>query len=133
MDQKLSKAAQDALKNAYVPYSDFPVAAALRLADGRIITGVNVENASYGLSNCAERTALFSAYAEGYRKSDIVEVVVTTKNESLVSPCGACRQVMNELVPADALVHMVDATGDVKTLANHELLPYAFSEEELPE
>jgi len=131
MDKDLIKAARDVLDNAHVPYSNFHVGAALRMKDGTVITGVNVENASYGLANCAERTALFTARTQGYKKDDIVEVVVTTKQDFIVSPCGACRQVMSELVPADAPVHMVDANDNVLTLKNKELLPHGFSEEDL--
>ncbi len=132
MDKALYAAAQTALKNAYVKYSNFPVGAALRLKNGEIITGVNVENASYGLSNCAERTALFTAYAKGYRKEDILEIVVTTDKDYAVSPCGACRQVMGELILPDAPVHIADAKGNVTTVKNKELLPHAFTEEHLP-
>lgn len=131
MDQALLKAARDVLDNAYVKYSNFHVAAALRLTDGTIITGVNVENASYGLANCAERTALFTARTQGYKKEDIAEVVVTTKQDFIVSPCGACRQVMRELVPADTVVHMVDSNDHILSVENKELLPHGFSEDDL--
>ncbi len=131
MNKELLQAARSVLDNAYVKYSNFHVAAALKMKDGSIITGVNVENASFGLSNCAERTALFTARTQGYVKDDIEEVVVTTKQSHLVSPCGACRQVMSELVPADVDVHMVDARDRVTTLKNKELLPYGFSDDDL--
>ncbi len=131
MDQSLFDSAQGALKNAYVKYSNFRVGAALKLKNGKIITGVNIENASYGLSNCAERTALFTAYAAGYRKADIESILVTTDKEYLVSPCGACRQVMRELMPDDAVVFMSDALGNTKTLLNKELLPLGFTEDDL--
>ncbi len=131
MDQALLKAAREVLDNAYVKYSNFHVAAALRLTDGTIITGVNVENASYGLANCAERTALFTARTQGYKKEDIAEVVVTTKQDFIVSPCGACRQVMRELVPADTVVHMVDSNDHILSVENKELLPHGFSEDDL--
>ncbi len=130
-DNELIIAARYVLKHAYVKYSKFPVGAALRMKDSNIITGVNVENASYGLSNCAERTALFTAITEGYTKDDILEVVVTTPKDYIVSPCGACRQVMGELIHPDVPVHMVDANGNVKTLLNRELLPAGFSEDDL--
>ncbi len=131
MDKELYVAAQKALENAHVPYSRFPVAAAIRMKDDTIITGVNVENASYGLANCAERTALFSAYSLGYRAKDIIEMVVTTPRDFIVSPCGACRQVIRELMPADATVHMADVKGRVKSLKNADLLPHAFTEDDL--
>jgi len=131
MDKALYAAAQNALKNAYVVYSNFPVSAAMRLKNGDIITGVNVENVSFGLSNCAERTALFTAYAQGFRKEDITEIVVTTDKDYAVSPCGACRQVMSELLLPDVPVHIADAKGNVTTLKNKELLPHAFTEDDL--
>ena len=123
--------AKKVLPNAYVEYSKFKVAAALRLKDGSIITGVNVENASFGLTNCAERTALFSAYTKGYRKEDIQEIVITTEQSQIISPCGACRQVMRELMPEDAKVHMITKNGETKTVLNKELLPFAFTEDDL--
>ena len=131
MKNPLFDKAQAALKNCYVKYSNFKVGAALKLKDGTILTGVNIENASYGLSNCAERTALFRAYAQGYTKDDIEAVLVTTKQPYFVSPCGACRQVMNELVNPDVPVIMTDKDGNEKTVLNHELLPLGFSGDDL--
>jgi cytidine deaminase len=119
------------LPHSYAKYSNFKVAAALRLKNGEIITGVNVENASFGLTNCAERTALFAAYTKGYRKEDIVEMVVTTEQDHIVSPCGACRQVMRELMPLDARIHLVSKTGEAKSVTNAELLPFAFEERDM--
>ena len=119
------------LKNSYSKYSNFKVSAALRLKNGDIITGVNVENASFGLSNCAERSALFTAYSKGFKKEDIIEILVMTEKDNFISPCGACRQVMSELMPLDALVHMYNNKGEIKTVLNKELLPFAFSEDDL--
>jgi len=130
MDQELLKEAREVLKHAYVKYSNFRVGAAIRLKDGSIISGANIENASYGLTNCAERSALFAAYSQGYKKEDIVEMVLTTEQDHLVSPCGACRQVMRELMPADINVSMV-YNNEVKTVKNRELLPLAFTEDDL--
>jgi len=127
----LYKLAKEVLPNSYSHYSKFKVAAALRMKNGEIITGVNVENASFGLTNCAERTALFTAYSKGYRKDDIDEILITTEQTSFISPCGACRQVMRELMPEDAKVYMTTAEGEVKTVLNKELLPYAFTESDL--
>ncbi len=131
MEQSLFKAAQGALKHAYVKYSNFRVGAALKLKNGKVITGVNIENASYGLSNCAERTALFTAYAAGYTKDDIEAILVTTDKAHIVSPCGACRQVMRELMADDTPVYLSDAKGNMTTLLNKELLPLGFTEEDL--
>ncbi|HPJ23723.1 MAG TPA: cytidine deaminase, partial [Bacillota bacterium] len=101
---KLYEIAKENIKNAYVPYSHFRVSAVLKLKDGKTISGVNVENASYGLSNCAERSALFAAYSQGYTKDDIEELLVYTDKDYFVSPCGACRQVMRELMDEEATV-----------------------------
>ena len=127
----LYKIAKDVLPNSYSQYSKFKVAAVLRMKDGSTISGVNVENASFGLTNCAERTALFTAYSKGYRKDDIVEVLLTTEQEDFISPCGACRQVLRELVNEEVDVHITNSKGDVKTVKNKELLPFAFTEKDL--
>lgn len=127
----LYKLAKEALPNSYSQYSNFKVAAALRLKNGEVITGVNVENASFGLTNCAERTALFTAYAKGYRKEDITEMLITTEQTTFISPCGACRQVMRELMPENAKITMTTVTGETKTVLNKELLPFAFTASDL--
>lgn len=115
---------------AYTPYSKFKVGAAILLKDGTIIKGANIENASYGLSNCAERSALFSLYSQGYKKSDIVEMAIVGQTSEPISPCGACRQVMNELLPKDVKIHLANLEGKVKTVTIKDLLPYAFDEVE---
>ena len=112
---------------AYAPYSHYKVGAALLTADGRIFTGVNVENASYGLTICAERTAVFKAVSEGCR--EFVAVVVATENAG--SPCGACRQVLAEFA-GDVPVWLVDATGNGRATTLHTLLPNHFGPEHLP-
>lgn len=123
--------AKELLKNSYSDYSKFKVAAVIRMKNGELIKGVNVENASFGLTNCAERTALFSAYTAGYRKDDIEELLLTTEQDSFISPCGACRQVMRELINEDTKIHITNNKGDVKTVLNKELLPFAFTEKDL--
>ena len=123
--------AKNVLNNSYSGYSKFKVAAAIRLKNGKVVTGVNVENASFGLSNCAERTALFTTFSQGYKKEDIAEILITTEQDTFISPCGACRQVMRELIPEDADVHMTNRNGDVKTVKNKDLLPFAFTEKDL--
>ena len=92
-----SAAALAAMQHAYAPYSQFRVGAALRTPDGAVIAGCNVENAAYGLCNCAERTALFSAVAAGVRAGELERIAVIADTAGPVSPCGACRQVMLEL------------------------------------
>ncbi|HBT59850.1 MAG: cytidine deaminase [Paracholeplasma sp.] len=117
-----------ARKQTYSPYSKFGVGAALLMKDGTVIHGANIENASFGLSNCGERSALFSAYSQGYRKEDIVAMAITGQTEGPISPCGACRQVMNELLPKDAPVYLSNLKGDIKETNIKELLPYSFDE-----
>lgn len=123
-EKELIKKALSAMKNAYVPYSKFPVGACAVNADGEEITGSNIENASYGLTVCAERVSLFKAYSEG--KRDIVALAVAAEVEEPVSPCGACRQVILELAPK-ATVYLTNKDGSkVKKMTVEELLPYGF-------
>lgn len=123
MDKELLAAALAARKNAYAPYSKFAVGAAVRTADGKIFTGCNVENASYGLSCCAERCAIFAAVGAGERKFTVLCVVADTKEP--VSPCGACRQVMTEFKIPEII--LANTNGDVKIYTPEELLPYGFT------
>jgi len=123
MKQELLNAALSARERAYAPYSKFLVGAAVLAKSGKIYTGCNIENASYGLTVCAERNALFSAVGEGEREFTALCVVGDT--EAPISPCGACRQVMAEFkVPCIILANL---KGDVKEYALEELLPYGFS------
>ena len=123
MDKELLEAALAARERAYAPYSKFLVGAAVRAESGKIYTGCNVENASYGLTVCAERNALFSAVGAGERKFTALCVVGDTKEP--ISPCGACRQVMAEFkVPCIILANL---KGDVKEYTLEELLPYGFT------
>jgi len=117
-----------AREQAYAPYSDFAVGAALLTASGRIFHGCNVENASYGLSLCAERVAMFAAVAAGERGFIALAVVADTARE--VSPCGACRQVMVEFNP-DMPVILANLRGAVHVVTAGELLPGAFTAEDL--
>jgi cytidine deaminase len=102
------RAADGARRHAYAPYSRFPVGAALLLRDGRIVTGCNVENASYGLAVCAERNAVFKAVSAGDR--DFVAIAVTAREGRGAPPCGSCRQVLHEFAP-DIRVYWRDARG----------------------
>lgn len=120
-----------AMKNAYVPYSKFHVGAAVLLSDGKIINGFNIENSSYGLCNCAERNALFRAYMEGYKKEDIKALLVIAQTDRPVSPCGACRQVMSELMEKDTLVVLTNELGDYRETTVQNLLPYSFNGDDL--
>ena len=94
---ELCRAAVAMLDRAYIPYSHFPVGAALECADGTVFTGCNIENAAYGCTICAERTAIFKAVSEGHR--DFVRIVIAGKSEDYCVPCGSCRQVMMEFAP----------------------------------
>ena len=123
MDKELLEAALAARERAYAPYSKFLVGAAVRAESGKIYTGCNIENASYGLTVCAERNALFNAVGAGERKFNALCVVGDT--EEPISPCGACRQVMAEFkVPCIILANL---KGDVKEYTLEELLPYGFT------
>lgn len=122
----LIQAAIEIREQAYVPYSNYPVGAALLVEDGSIVTGVNVENASYGLTICAERTAVTRAVTTGHRK--IMAVAVATDNAG--SPCGACRQVLTEFA-GDVPVYLVDASGNGRDTTLYTLLPDHFGPEHL--
>ena len=122
--QKLMDCAIKARENAYSPYSHFAVGAALLCEDGTLYEGCNIENASYGLTNCAERTAIFKAVSEGHIKFKALAVVADT--EGPCAPCGACRQVMAEFkIP---LIIMGNLMGNIKMVTIEELLPFSFSE-----
>lgn len=122
--------AKQVRENAYAPYSKFRVGACVKTKDGKYFMGANVENASYSLTNCAERTALFEAYSHGYRKEDIKAIAVYGGSDKLISPCGACRQVMTELLCSDTPIIL--ATEDKILLTNiEELLPLQFDAENL--
>ncbi|KIL46033.1 cytidine deaminase [Jeotgalibacillus campisalis] len=125
----LMNEAKSAREKAYVPYSKFKVGAALLTEDGKIHHGCNIENAAYSMCNCAERTALFKAYAEGDRKFSALAVVADTKRP--VPPCGACRQVIAELCSQDMKVYLTNLKGDVQELTVAALLPDAFLPEDL--
>src|SRR5690606_299498 len=124
LKDQLIEHATRARELAYVPYSRFPVGAALLTKDNRIVTGCNIENAAYGLCNCAERTALFKAWSEGMREFAALAVIADT--EEPVSPCGACRQVMLELCPGDMPVILANLKGDVLETTVNALLPHGF-------
>lgn len=126
--RRLLAAAKAAAKQAYAPYSKFRVGAAVLTSSGRIYAGCNVENASYGLSNCAERTAIFSAVAAGERK--IVAVAVHTPTRRPAPPCGACRQVIHEFGPR-AVILCTCRSGERCETTLDRLLPGAFGPKNL--
>jgi len=126
----LVEAARDAATRAYVPYSHFPVGAAVLTGDGTIVSGVNIENASYGLTVCGERVAIFTAAAAGHRT--VRAVAVSAPRQPGTTPCGACRQVMNEFKPeAGDLLVVLDTGGEPELVPLENLLPQAFGPRDL--
>jgi cytidine deaminase len=128
--KELLSASQDAAYRAYAPYSGFKVGAALLLEGGEIVTAANVENASYGLSICAERSAIVRAIAQHGPKLRIHAVAVTNLNDAPSSPCGACRQVLSEFMPPDGIVLFpFDGTPETRihSLTLAELFPVGFN------
>lgn len=128
---EMMDAARDAAKRAYVPYSHFPVGAAILTEDGSIVPGCNIENASFGLTNCAERTAVFTAAGDGHRV--VRAVAVTAPGAPGTTPCGACRQVLREFTPADGMVVLIDHAGEVAETTLEALLPDSFGPERFAE
>lgn len=123
-DRELIDKAKEALKYSYSPYSHFAVGAALLCSDGQVFTGCNIENASYGAANCAERTAIFKAVSEGVKNFDAIAIVCSGSQPAY--PCGICRQVMSEFFNPDTRVIVED--GDIlKAYSFKELLPESFS------
>lgn len=127
--EELIHEAKLAREKAYVPYSNFQVGAALLTKSGEVYHGCNIENAAYSMCNCGERTALFSAYAKGEKEFRALAVVADTKRP--VPPCGACRQVIAELCEPNMIIYLSNLNGDIKELTVSELLPDAFSPEDL--
>ena len=127
---ELLKNAYEAMDNAYAPYSNFHVGACVKTKDGKYHKGANVENASYGLTNCAERSALFHVFSLGYRQDDIEAIAIVGQGNTLITPCGACRQVLVELLKRDTPI--VLGTGEKVLVTNiEELMPMAFTNNDL--
>ncbi len=120
----------EAMKNAYAPYSNYHVGACVLCKDGSTYKGANIENASFGATNCGERTAIFSAYANGKRKDDIVAIAIVSDGKRLAAPCGICRQVLSELINQDTPIILSNKIDYMETNIK-ELLPMQFSEEDL--
>jgi cytidine deaminase len=129
-NRRLLQAAEQARLRAYAPYSRFSVGSVLWTADDALLPGCNVENAAYGPTNCAERTALFRAIADGHPPRSFRALAVVADTPEPVAPCGVCRQVMAELCAPDMPVIMGNLHGDVRLATVAELLPGAFA---LPE
>ena len=129
--EELIEKAKEARKLSYSPYSHFAVGAALLCKDGKVYVGANIENSSYPLCMCAERNALYNAKLNGVKKEDMVALALSADTDEPCSPCGACRQVISELFPKNAPIYMSNLKGAVKETTIEELLPFAFSEEDL--
>jgi len=125
MKEKLLQSAKQAMTYAYAPYSNFKVGAALLTHQGHIYTGCNIENSSYSLTCCAERTAIFKAVSSG--EKTFKEFVVIADSNGPISPCGACRQVMSEFFDESMPIHLYNLDGESQTTHIGELLPYAFN------
>lgn len=120
----------EAMKHAYAPYSQYHVGACVKLHNGVMIPGVNIENASYGLANCAERSAIFATYSLGYTKKDIDSITIVSDGEKLAAPCGACRQVLVELLEKDTPIVLSNGV-EHKVTTIQELLPMSFTSEDV--
>jgi cytidine deaminase len=126
MKKELAPRAKVAAANAYAPYSGLQVGAAIKVRDGDIFTGCNVENSSYGLTQCAERNAINNAVAQGVKRGDIRSMVIYVPGDAPFTPCGACRQVMHEMMSHDAQVISCCDSDDSYFWQLKELLPNPF-------
>lgn len=128
--QELLSLAFKAMENAYAPYSKYYVGACVLCKDGTTFLGANIENASFGATNCGERSAIFAAYSNGYRKNDIEAIAIVTSGVRLAGPCGICRQVLSELLNQETPIYLSNKI-ETATVTIKELLPMQFSEEDL--
>ena len=128
-NRELLDAARRGMANSYSPYSDFKVGAAVLVDDGTVYTGCNIENAAYGPSNCAERTAIFKALSEGKKEFEAIAVVgrKNGKIENFCPPCGVCRQVLAEFCKKDFKIVLAKSTNEYKIMTLEQLLPESFS------
>ena len=129
--EMLKQKALEARALSYAPYSKFNVGAALLCKDGSVFVGANVENASYPLCMCAERNAIYNAMMDGKSSEDFVSIAIVADTEGPCSPCGACRQVISELMPPKAQVIMGNLHDDIRVVSVEELLPFAFDGKDL--
>ena len=122
---------KELLKNSYSPYSHYAVCAIAVMKDGKEFPGVNVENAAYGASVCAERSAILSAISNGYKKHDFKELYVMVSSGEIGMPCFQCRQVISELFEKEAIIHCCSTTGLMEDYTVEQLCPYPFGEDDL--
>ena len=127
---ELIKNAFEAMKNAYAPYSKYHVGACLECKDGKTFLGCNIENASFGATNCAERSALFSAISNGYKKGDFKAVAIVSDGDRVCAPCGICRQAYSEFVDSKFKFYLSNGKEEV-TKTMDELLPMRFVDEDV--
>lgn len=128
--EELTEKAFEAMKNSYAPYSGYHVGAAVLTSDGRVFKGTNVENASFGATNCAERSAVFAAYSEGVRKDDIIAVAIVSDGDRICAPCGICRQVLSELIGQDVPIYLSNGKQSAERTIR-QLLPMQFGTEDV--
>ena len=128
--EELIEEAFKAMENSYAPYSNFHVGAAVLTKDGKVFWGANIENASFGATNCGERSAIFAAYSNGYRKDTIKALAIVSDGDRIAAPCGICRQVLSELITGDTPIYLSNRKDEMDTCMN-ELLPYQFATEDV--
>lgn len=128
--EELIEEAFKAMENSYAPYSNYHVGAAVLTKDGKVFWGVNIENASFGATNCGERSAIFAAYSNGYRKDTIEALAIVSDGDRIAAPCGICRQVLSELITGDTPIYLSNRKDEMDTCMN-ELLPYQFTTEDV--
>ena len=130
MEREILKKAFMAMENAYAPYSHYHVGACVETKDGVFFIGANIENASYGATNCGERSAIFAAYSNGYRKEDIKAIAIVSNGSKIGTPCGICRQVLSELLMPETPIILSNGIDIMETNIS-EILPYRFGSEDL--
>ena len=128
--EELIEEAFKAMENSYAPYSNYHVGAAVLTKDGKVFWGVNIENASFGATNCGERSAIFAAYSNGYRKDSIEALAIVSDGDRIAAPCGICRQVLSELITGDTPIYLSNRKDEIDTCMN-DLLPYQFTTEDV--
>ena len=128
--EELIEEAFKAMENSYAPYSNFHVGAAVLTKDGKVFWGANIENASFGATNCGERSAIFAAYSNGYRKDTIEALAIVSDGDRIAAPCGICRQVLSELITGDTPIYLSNRKDEMDTCMN-DLLPFRFTTEDV--
>lgn len=130
MKDKIVKKAFEAMDNAYAPYSNYHVGSCVIMNDGTEFIGANIENASYGATNCGERSAIFAAYSHGYRQADVAAIAIVTDGDILAGPCGICRQVLSELLQPNTPIYLSNGKESMDTTID-ALLPLTFGKKDL--